>query len=100
MVKAFGCGKKSLSESDFGNCFGMRTKGFPVFRLFLDDGIIAQGQTMIPSSGNNLNKLHSQPGQAVLLFPDVTSSILLNVIDYVSLAYLMKQHGLNLASPT
>jgi hypothetical protein len=33
----------------------MRTKGFPVFRLFPDDRIIAQGQTMIPSSGNNLN---------------------------------------------
>jgi hypothetical protein len=33
----------------------MQTKGFPVFRLFLDDEIIAQGQTMIPSSGNNLN---------------------------------------------
>ena len=45
-------------------------------------------------------QLHGQPGQAVLLFPDVTSSILLNIIDYVSLAYLMKQHGLNIASPT
>jgi hypothetical protein len=55
LVKAFGCGKKSLSESDSGNCFGMRTKGFPVFRLFLDDGIIAQGQIMILSSRNNLN---------------------------------------------
>ena len=55
LVKAFGRGKKLLSESDSGNCFGMRTKGFPVFRLFLDDGIIAQGQTMIPSSRNNLN---------------------------------------------
>jgi hypothetical protein len=39
LVKAFGCGKKSLSESDSSNCFGIRTKGFPVFRLFLDDGI-------------------------------------------------------------
>jgi hypothetical protein len=39
LVKAFGCGKKLLSESDSGNCFGMQTKGFPVFRLFLDDGI-------------------------------------------------------------
>jgi hypothetical protein len=53
LVKAFGCGKKSLSESDSSNCFGMQTKGFPVFRLFLDDRIIAQGQTMIFSSGNN-----------------------------------------------
>jgi len=42
LVKAFGCGKKSLSESDSSKCFGMRTKGFPVFRL-------------IPSSRNNLN---------------------------------------------
>jgi hypothetical protein len=33
----------------------MQTKGFPVFKLFLEDRIIAQGQTMIPSSGNNLN---------------------------------------------
>ena len=40
LVKAFGCGKKLLLESDSSNCFGMRTKGFPVFRLFLDDGII------------------------------------------------------------
>jgi hypothetical protein len=27
----------------------------PIFRLFLDDKIIAQGQTMISSSRNNLN---------------------------------------------
>ena len=57
LVKVFGCSKKLLSESDSGNCFGMQTKGFPVFRLFLDDGIIAQfgPWAMIPSSRNNLN---------------------------------------------
>jgi hypothetical protein len=47
LVKAFGCSKKSLSESDSGNCFGMQSKGFPVFRFFFDDRTIAQGQTMI-----------------------------------------------------
>jgi hypothetical protein len=47
--------KKSLSESDSGNCFGMQTKGFPVFRLFLDDEIIVWPWTMILSLRNNLN---------------------------------------------
>ena len=55
LVKAFGHGKKLLSESNSGNCFGMRTKGFPVFRLFLDDGIIVWPWAMILSSRNNLN---------------------------------------------
>ena len=32
--KAFGCSEKLLSQSDSINCFGMWTKGFPVFRLF------------------------------------------------------------------
>jgi hypothetical protein len=47
LVKAFGCGKNLLSESDSGNCFGMQTKGFPVFRLFPDDGIIVWPWAMI-----------------------------------------------------
>jgi hypothetical protein len=55
LVKAFGCSKKLLSESDSSNCFGMRTKGFPVFRLFPDDGIIVWPWSMIPSTRNNLN---------------------------------------------
>jgi hypothetical protein len=44
-----------LSEFDCANCFVRSTKVFPIFRLFLDDKIIAQGQTIILSSRNNLN---------------------------------------------
>jgi hypothetical protein len=43
-----------LSEYDY-NYSVRSTKVFSVFRLFLDDNIITQGQTMILSSKNNLN---------------------------------------------
>jgi hypothetical protein len=44
-----------LSEYDFTNYSVRSKKVFSIFRLLLDDKIIAQGQTMILSSKNNLN---------------------------------------------
>src|ERR1700720_4370682 len=43
-----------LSNFDCANGSIRSTKVFLVFRLFLDDIILAQGQTMIMSSRNNL----------------------------------------------
>ncbi len=44
-----------MSEFDCINYSIRSTKVFPVFRLFLDDKFIAQGQTINLSSKNNLN---------------------------------------------
>ena len=60
LVKAFSCGKKLLLESDSGNCLGIQTKGFLVFEFFPDDGIIAQGQKILPQP-NALTKIRLYP---------------------------------------
>ena len=60
LVKAFGCGKKLLTESDSGNCFGMETKGFPVFRLF--PNFIGCGSHLRFLSSTMIDIPH-QPGQ-------------------------------------
>ena len=49
------CHIQNLFGGYNSNYYIRTTKVFPVFRLFLDDKIIAQGQTQILSLKNNLN---------------------------------------------